>query len=80
MYLTSTCPDLMFVVILISHFVKCPTPLYFAAAKRVLSYLKAKVNYDGFYKQEQLVSWSDSVIVTILVTKEITRVLQVMYL
>ena len=68
MYVTSTRPYLMFVGSLISHFMACPKVLYFAAAKRVLSYLKGKVNYDGSYKREQLVSWSDSVIVTILVT------------
>ena len=56
MYLTSTRPGFMFVVSLISHFMACPTQLFFAEAKRVLGYLKGKVNYDGFYKGEQLVS------------------------
>ena len=56
MYVTSTRPDLMFVGSLISHFMACPTQLHFAAAKRVLRYIKGKVNYGGFYKGEQLVS------------------------
>ncbi|KAH0725491.1 hypothetical protein KY284_001356 [Solanum tuberosum] len=63
MYLTATRCDLMFVVRLISHFMACPTQLYFAAAKRVLRYLKGMVNYGVFYKRgaaSELVGFIDS--------------------
>ncbi|XP_015167265.1 uncharacterized mitochondrial protein AtMg00810-like [Solanum tuberosum] len=63
MYLTATRPDLMIVVSLISRFMACPTQLHFAAAKRVLRYLKGTVNYGVFYKRgaaSELVGFTDS--------------------
>ena len=51
MYLTDTRPDLMFVVSLISRFMTCPTQQHFAAAKRVLRYLKGRVDYGVFYRK-----------------------------
>ena len=51
MYLTVTRLDLMFVVSLISHFMACPTQQHFAAAKRVLRYLKGTVDYGVFYRK-----------------------------
>lgn len=63
MYLTATRPDLMFIVSLISRFMACPTQLHFAAAKRVLRYLKGTENYGVFYKKggaSNLVAFTDS--------------------
>jgi len=40
MYLTTTRPDMMFVVSLISRYMENPTKLHLQAAKRVLRYLK----------------------------------------
>ncbi|KAL6130957.1 hypothetical protein ACLB2K_069335 [Fragaria x ananassa] len=63
MYLTATQPDLMFIVSLISSFMASPTQLHFAAAKRVLRYLKGTVNYEVFYKRgetSELVAYTDS--------------------
>ena len=51
MYLTATHLDLMFVVSLISRFMTCPTQQHFAAAKRVLWYLKGTVDYGVFYRK-----------------------------
>ncbi|XP_031285747.1 uncharacterized protein LOC116144434 [Pistacia vera] len=70
MYLTTTRPDLMFVVSLISRFMESPTELHFQAAKRVLRYLKGIVDSTHFkqsfgllYKRKSeanLVGYSDS--------------------
>lgn len=63
MYLTTTRPDLMFPVCLISRFMGSPTQLHFAAAKRVLRYLKGTVSYGVFYKKggtSDLVGFTDS--------------------
>ena len=50
-YLTSTRPDLMFVVSLISRFMACLAQKYLAATKRVLRYLKGTIDYDVFYRK-----------------------------
>ena len=51
MYLTPTRLDLMFVVSLISRFRACPTQQHFAAAKRVVRYLKGTIDYGVFYRK-----------------------------
>uniref|UniRef100_A0A3Q7ECF9 Reverse transcriptase Ty1/copia-type domain-containing protein n=1 Tax=Solanum lycopersicum TaxID=4081 RepID=A0A3Q7ECF9_SOLLC len=61
MYLTSTRPGFMFVVSLISHFMACPTQLYFAEAKRVLGYLKGdnkSTSGNVFMMSGGAISWS----------------------
>nr|DAD41107.1 TPA_asm: hypothetical protein HUJ06_015430 [Nelumbo nucifera] len=63
MYLTSTRPDLMFVVSLISRYMGQPTELHLQAAKRVLRYLKGTTNLGIFYKKggnDKLVAFTDS--------------------
>ncbi|KAA3470481.1 Retrovirus-related Pol polyprotein from transposon TNT 1-94 [Gossypium australe] len=63
MYLTATRPDLMFIVSLISCFMANPTQLHFAAAKRVLRYLKGTTDYGVFYKKggaSEMVAYTDS--------------------
>lgn len=63
MYLTATRPDLMFVVSLICRFMANPTQLHFAAAKRVLRYLKGTMDYGVFYKKggaSEMVAYTDS--------------------
>ncbi|PNX85069.1 retrotransposon-related protein [Trifolium pratense] len=63
MYLTTTRPDLMFVVSLISRYMAQPTELHLQAAKRVLRYLKGTADFGIFYKKggsENLVAYADS--------------------
>ena len=53
----------MFIVSLISRFMASPTQLHFAAAKKVLRYLKGTMNYGAFYKKgetNELVAYTDS--------------------
>ncbi|XP_068666352.1 secreted RxLR effector protein 161-like [Aristolochia californica] len=63
MYLTSTRPDVMFVVSLISRFMDCPTELNFQAKKMILRYLKGTIGFGVFYKKggsEELIAYIDS--------------------
>lgn len=55
MYLTATRPGLMFVVSLISRFMANPTELHFAAAKRIMRYLKTTMEY-GTNKEKEVSS------------------------
>lgn len=52
MYLTSTRPDIMHVVSLISRFMENPTELHLATAKRIFCYLKGTVDFGVVYKKE----------------------------
>jgi len=52
MYLTATHPNLMFIVSLISRYMKCLTKSHLLAAKRVLRYVKGTVSFGIFYKKE----------------------------
>ena len=49
MYLTSTRPDLMFVVSLLSRYMDHPTTLHLQVAKRVLRYVKGTLAFGVFY-------------------------------
>ena len=63
MYLTSTQPDIMFVVSLISRYMGQPTELHLQTAKRVLRYLRGITNLVIFYKKggnDKLVAFTDS--------------------
>lgn len=63
MYLTSTRPDIMFGVSLISRYMSKPTELHMQVAKRILRYLKGTINYGIFYKkggEEKLLGFTDS--------------------
>jgi hypothetical protein len=51
MYLTSTRPDIMFVVNLLSRYLAHLTELHLQAVKRVLRYIKGTLSYGIFYKQ-----------------------------
>ena len=50
-YITTTRPDLMYVVCLLSRYMANPTDLHMQAAKRVLRYLKGTVELGVFYKR-----------------------------
>lgn len=52
MYLTSTHPDLMYVVSLISRYMSQPTELNLMAAKRILRYVQRTVDFGILYKKE----------------------------
>lgn len=51
MYITTTRPDLQFVVSLMSRFMAKPTELHLQAAKRVLRYLKGTMDFGIWYKR-----------------------------
>lgn len=51
MYITTTRPDIQFVVSYISRFMSRPTEAHFAAAKRVLRYLQGTLDYGIWYKR-----------------------------
>ncbi|KAJ9559214.1 hypothetical protein OSB04_013828 [Centaurea solstitialis] len=50
MYITTTRPDIQFVVNLISRFMAKPTEVHYLAAKRVLRYLKGTTDFGIWYK------------------------------
>ena len=52
MYLTTTRPNMMFSVSLISRFMSRPTELHLQAAKRILRYLQGTTNFGILYKRE----------------------------
>ena len=63
MYLTTTRPDIMFSVSLISKYMSKPTKLHIQAVKRILRYLKGTSSYGIFYKKggkEELLGFIDS--------------------
>ena len=63
MYLTTTRPDMMFVVCLISRYMTRPMEIHLQAAKRALRYLKGTVNYGIHYKrggEGELLAFTDS--------------------
>lgn len=63
MYLTSTRPDMMFVVNLISRYMENPTELHLQVAKRVLIYLIGTTEFGIFYRKEgnsELLAYTDS--------------------
>lgn len=63
MHLTSTRPDLMYGVSLISRFMSCPTISHWLVAKRLLRYLKGTTELDIFYKKGRstgLLAYTDS--------------------
>ncbi|XP_016704160.1 uncharacterized mitochondrial protein AtMg00810-like [Gossypium hirsutum] len=51
-YLTSTSPDILYVVSLISRYKEKSTEMHLNAAKRVLRYVKGIVDYGVFYKKD----------------------------
>ena len=62
-YFTSTRPDLLFVVSLLSCYMAYPTTLHLQAAKHVLRYVKGTLPFGVFYfqdKNHQLMGFFDS--------------------
>ncbi|XP_058745998.1 secreted RxLR effector protein 161-like [Vicia villosa] len=63
MYVTTTQPDVRYVVSLISIYMSMPTELHFAAVKRILRYLQGTLNMVSFIRQggnRELVGFTDS--------------------
>ncbi|XP_034690560.1 uncharacterized mitochondrial protein AtMg00810-like [Vitis riparia] len=50
MYLTTTRPDIMHAVSVISRYMKCPTEIHLLAAKRIFWYLQGTKEFGLFYK------------------------------
>lgn len=62
-YLTTTRPDLMFTVSLISRYMTKPTKLHMLVAKKILRYLKGTTGFGDFFKKggyEGLIAYPDS--------------------
>jgi len=63
MYLTTTRPDLMYGVSLISRFMANPTETHWTAAKRLLRYLKGTTEFGIYYKRGEntsIIAYTDS--------------------
>ena len=62
MYLTTTRPDIMFVVSLLSRYMDHPIELHFQAAKRVLQYLKGTCDLGILYRKggDELIAYTDN--------------------
>ncbi|KAL6340120.1 hypothetical protein AAG906_038955 [Vitis piasezkii] len=50
MYLTTTRPDIMHVVSVISRYMECPTEIHLLVAKRIFRYLQGTKEFGLFYK------------------------------
>jgi len=51
MYLTTTHPDIMYAVSLISRFMENPKATHLQAAKRILRYVQGIIRYGIMYKE-----------------------------
>ena len=63
MYLTTTRPDIIHVVSVISRYMECPIEIHLLAAKRIFQYLQGTKEFGLFYKNEErldLFSFIDS--------------------
>lgn len=63
MYMTTTRPDLMYYVCLISRFMSNPKEVHMLAAKRILRYIKSTIDLGIFYGKgckDKLVAYTDS--------------------
>eukprot|EP00257_Ricinus_communis_P015773 XP_015573748.1 uncharacterized protein LOC107261134 [Ricinus communis] len=63
MYLTSTRPDIMHAVSVISRYMECPTEMHLLTAKRILRYLQGTKEFGLFYKKggkSALIGFTDS--------------------
>ena len=53
LYLVTSRPDLMYVVSLLSRFMQSPSKIHFAAAKRVLRYLRGTTQFGIWYRPNE---------------------------
>ncbi|KAE8705991.1 Thioredoxin-like protein AAED1 [Hibiscus syriacus] len=63
MYLTTSRPNMMYAVSLLSRYMEHPTELHFQAAKRVLRCIKGTLGFDIFYKKggnAELIVYTDN--------------------
>ena len=51
MYLTTTRPDIMYVVSLLSRYMHCASKIHFQAAKKILRYVKGTIDYGIRFSQ-----------------------------
>ncbi|KAK4401281.1 Retrovirus-related Pol polyprotein from transposon RE1 [Sesamum angolense] len=63
LYLTATRPDIMFATSLLSRFMQSPSQVHYAAAKRILRYLRGTKDFGIWYKSTndaKLLGYTDS--------------------
>ncbi|XP_015168571.1 uncharacterized mitochondrial protein AtMg00810-like [Solanum tuberosum] len=63
LYLTTSMPDIMFAVSLLSRYMQSLSTKHFGAAKRVLRYIRGTINYGIWYRNVEngaLIGYSDS--------------------
>ena len=63
MYLTTTRPNIMFAVSIISRFMEAPNSAHWQAGKRILRYIVGTINYGIRYTSSQnveLIEYTDS--------------------
>ncbi|XP_047252241.1 secreted RxLR effector protein 161-like [Capsicum annuum] len=63
MYLTTTRPDILYVVSILSRFMHCDSELHLKVAKRVIRYIKGTINYGVKFQKnpnQKLLGYSDS--------------------
>lgn len=63
MYLTTTRPDILYVVSVLSRFMHCPSEIHLQAAKRIVRYIKGTITYGVKFLKSQpvkLCGYSDN--------------------
>jgi len=63
MYLTATCPDMMYAMSLISRFMESPKAMHLQATKRILRYVQGTIRYGIMYRKTndfKLIGYIDS--------------------
>lgn len=63
MYMTTTRPDIMYVVSLIGRYMSSPTQMHWQTTKRILRYLQGTINLGIMYKRNknvELLGYTDS--------------------
>ena len=66
MYLTSTRPDIIYVVSMISHYMECPTKKHLNAARRIFRYVRETFGFGGILQRKEVIRRWLSIQITIM--------------